>query len=149
MNETKLWAVNAELADAFRRVSALFHDQYPGSTLSVAQGFRTPAMQAMAASAGASPFDGTVSWSKHQAFPALALDFAVIECGKYIADGRDPRYAWVGHQFETAGFIWGGRWKKPDFDHVEVPGLGLRSADQATQALATYEQALADRTQQA
>lgn len=145
MNEDRLWAVDLELAAAFRHVSDLFHGQFPGSTLSVAQGFRTPEQQSTANSNGASPFNGATSWSKHQAFPALALDFAVIEGGKYVADGRDPRYTWAGKQFEAAGFIWGGRWKKPDFDHVEVGGLGLRSADQAATALAEYQTAFAAR----
>lgn len=139
MNEDRLWAVDLELAATYRHIAGEFYSQFPGSKLSVAQGFRTPTQQTSAADAGASPFNGTTSWSKHQCYPAQALDFAVIQGTAYISDGTDPRYAWVGRRFEDMGFIWGGRFKHPDYDHVEVPGLGLRSADAAATALAQFE----------
>jgi hypothetical protein len=90
-------------------------------------GYRTPSDQKLAKLEGASPFDGQHAFSKHQKWKAEALDFAVIGPGEdYIEDGADPRYAWVGREFEKKGFSWGGRWrtskKGPDYDHVEKRG---------------------------
>jgi len=148
LSEDRLWAVDPGLAAAFRRVAGEFADSLPGSTLSVAQGFRTPAMQVSASTKGLSPFNSATSWSLHQSFPALALDFAVIGSGAYVSDGTDERYTWVGERFEALGFTWGGRFKhpRPDPDHVQVAGAhGPRSAQEAADALKAYQAALAAR----
>lgn len=118
----RLASVTPSLASAFLEIAADFAAKYPGCRITPAQGYRTPAQQKAAAAAGRSAADGTIRFSKHQAYPALALDFAVLdESGRYITDGEDPRYGWVGERFEGAGFRWGGRWRKPDWDHVESP----------------------------
>lgn len=148
----KLWAVDPALAAAYLKIKALFAAQYHGSHLSVAQGFRTPTVQAAAASAGASPYNGTTSWSMHQSFPSKAIDVAVIGPvepdgpGVYIANGGDERYQWIGHTFETMGFVWGGRFSRaPDYDHMQAAGHGPRSLDEAGRALEAYMAALAAR----
>ena len=66
----------------------------------------------------------------------LALDF----CLKHHADGKPklhwnikmddneneiPDYEEAGKIFEKHGFIWGGRWSKPDRPHIEWPAENL------------------------
>ncbi len=145
----KLWAVDPALAAAYLNIRATFAAKFPDSHLSVAQGFRAPSEQAAANSMGASPFNGTTSWSMHQRFPALAVDVAVIAApGGYVSNGGDARYTWVGHAFEALGFQWGGRWvHSPDFDHVQTAGHSPRSPGEAAAALVAYRKALAGRGQ--
>lgn len=51
-----------------------------------------------------------------------AFDFAVFDDGAhYITDGADDRYKQAGEIGEQLGLVWGGRWNKPDFDHLELP----------------------------
>ncbi len=143
----KLWAVDSALAAAYLQVKAAFEEEHPGSRLTVAQGFRTPVAQASAASVGASPFNGTTSWSFHQSFPSKAIDVAVIDANGYVSNGGDGRYSWVGHRFEAFGIIWGGRFhSRPDYDHAQTAGHGPRSAQEAAAALAAYETARAARS---
>lgn len=50
-----------------------------------------------------------------------AFDFAVFdEDAQYITDGTDPRYTKAGEIAESLGLVWGGRWKHPDYDHIEL-----------------------------
>ncbi len=50
-----------------------------------------------------------------------AFDFAVFDDdGKYITDGTDERYTQAGEIAEQLGLEWGGRWKHPDYDHIEL-----------------------------
>lgn len=52
---------------------------------------------------------------------AKAFDFGVFDRGKYVTDGRDPRYTHAGLIGEALGLTWGGRWKKPfDPGHLEI-----------------------------
>lgn len=119
----RLASVDPRLGAAFMEISADFAEAFPGWRITPAQGFRTPAQQKHASASGRSKADGTSVFSKHQAYPALALDFAVLDPGgTYITDGEDPHYAWVGKRFESAGFGWGGSWPTPDWDHVEIKG---------------------------
>jgi hypothetical protein len=119
----RLCTVSPSIGAAFLQVYADFARAYPSSRLGITQGYRSPALQKAASSAGASPFDGSTSFSKHQHFPSMALDFAVFSPDDtYVTDGTDARYSWVGAHFETAGLVWGGRWTHPDFDHVELSG---------------------------
>jgi hypothetical protein len=148
MNDAgKLWAVDPALAAAYMNVKATFAAKFPNSHLTVAQGFRVPGEQAAASSMGASPFNGTTSWSMHQRFPALAIDVAVIAAsGGYVSNGGDARYAWVGHAFEALGFQWGGKWvHSPDYDHVQTTGHAPRSPAEAAAALTAYQKALTAR----
>lgn len=121
LSARRLASIHPDLAAAYLTISQDFAREFPGSHLSVAQGYRTPSQQATAASLGRSAANGTTTFSKHQRYPSLALDFAVLDPGgNYVADGQDPRYRWVAEQFEQAGFKWGGRWTTPDWDHVEA-----------------------------
>lgn len=49
-----------------------------------------------------------------------AFDFAIFHDGAYVSDGADERYKQCGEIAEGLGLGWGGRWRKPDYDHVEV-----------------------------
>lgn len=112
------------LAAAYFRIAGIFEAAHPGASLTIPQegGYRTPPQQAATGQTGASGYNGISGFSKHQAFPARALDFMVIEAGKLIIDGRHPLYRWVGLEFEDQGFKWGGSFHKPDWDHVEIRG---------------------------
>lgn len=60
-----------------------------------------------------------------------AFDFAVFDKNAaYIKDGADPRYRHAGVIGERLGLVWGGRWKHPDYDHLEMKNWKtLNSAD--------------------
>lgn len=49
-----------------------------------------------------------------------AFDFALSSGSDYISDGSDIRYLKAGLVAEDLGLEWGGRWPKPDFDHVQI-----------------------------
>jgi D-alanyl-D-alanine carboxypeptidase-like protein len=150
----RLKFVGKGLAGTWSAIAVDFEDAYPGSYVTITKdgGYRTPAQQALAKREGASSFDGKKKFSKHQAWPAMALDFAVIAPASetrwkatkgYVTDGLDARYAFVGRSFEKAGFTWGGRWhakgSKPDYDHVEKRGHGPSKIDVAN-GFAEYSQ---------
>lgn len=53
---------------------------------------------------------------------ARAFDWSIFDPeGDYIADGTDVRYSICGAVVELLGLIWGKRFKKPDYDHAELP----------------------------
>lgn len=49
-----------------------------------------------------------------------AFDFGVFDNGQYITDGTDDRYRKAGQIGKGLGLVWGGDWKKPDWDHLEL-----------------------------
>ena len=64
--------------------------------------------------------DGMSTLSKHNYFPARAIDFCVTWGGKVTWDSAD--YEPVGPYMEAEGLIWGGRWTTlKDYPHVELP----------------------------
>jgi D-alanyl-D-alanine carboxypeptidase len=118
-----------ELLTAYETIAPQFAQSFPGSVVQIIQGYRTPQMQREALNSGASNFDGMYSFSKHQTYPAQAIDLGVFQDGGvYITNGADARYSWLGQEFEREGFGWGGRWKRPDFDHVEILGANPTKA---------------------
>ena len=144
-DEARLKQVVFPLGDAYCRIKPQFEQQFPGSTLTVAQGYRTPDMQNAAHLGGASRFDGTKTFSLHQWFFSRAIDVAVIENGAIVSDGRDNRYEWLGIQFEAEGFEWGGRFSRPDFDHFQMPSVGP-TASQVAMGFDHYQQGGEDAT---
>lgn len=63
--------------------------------------------------------DGVVHRSRHQATPAQALDFCVLQHGKVSWDPAD--YAPVGALADARGFVWGGSWLHfKDYPHIEM-----------------------------
>lgn len=72
------------------------------------------------AGAGESPHNCTDDNGKGA---SCAYDFAIFnDDGSYVRDGTDPRYTQAGVIAEGLGLVWGGRWHKPDFDHIELKG---------------------------
>ena len=120
----RLLYVDAGLVAEWFKIIPVFEQTFPGSSATIPStgGYRDPDLQLDASIKGASGYDGSTTFSKHQAFPSEALDYAVVENGSYVEDGKDSRYAWIGHQFESAGYRWGGRFHRPDYDHVEIIG---------------------------
>lgn len=120
-NAQDLATVMPELGAAFLEVAQLFAVQFPGCMLGCAEGFRTTSRQQLAAAQGRSNADGKTSFSYHQHWPSMALDYAVLDPTVpffYVKDGMDARYRFVGELFVARGFEWGGNWHKPDWDHV-------------------------------
>jgi peptidoglycan L-alanyl-D-glutamate endopeptidase CwlK len=71
------------------------------------------------AGAGDSPHNCT----DDEGVPAsCAFDFAVFDdTGKYIKNGKDPRYAQAGAIAKSLGLVWGGDFHNfQDFDHIEL-----------------------------
>lgn len=127
-----LWTLHPKLAAFFLLACEKFPAAFPGCRAGVSSAYRPPSAQAAANAGGRSPFNGLTAFSKHQALPSLALDLAVFdEAGKYLTDGSDKRYAWLGDQAEQAGLLWGGKFTHPrsDPDHVEQPGAGPTAAE--------------------
>ena len=59
--------------------------------------------------------------SKHNKTPARALDFFYLDgYGKAIWDAKFFKLA-LSEAAEVFGLIWGGRWSRPDWPHVEMP----------------------------
>lgn len=53
---------------------------------------------------------------------ARAFDFLISdEDGVIIKDGSHPLYEQAGKIGESLGLEWGGRWHRPDWDHLELP----------------------------
>jgi peptidoglycan L-alanyl-D-glutamate endopeptidase CwlK len=50
-----------------------------------------------------------------------AFDFILFdENNRIINDGADDCYSLAGHIAEGLGLHWGGRFSRPDWDHVEI-----------------------------
>lgn len=57
-----------------------------------------------------------------QGLPASkAFDFGIFNAdGSLERKGADPRYRQAGEIAESIGLVCGMRWKKPDYDHIEL-----------------------------
>lgn len=50
-----------------------------------------------------------------------AFDFGIFNTdASYVSDGTDSRYRQAGEIGKSLGLEWGGDWKRPDFDHLEL-----------------------------
>lgn len=86
----------------------------PGSRISAASTWRTPAQQESVQATGAS----NLSIGYHNY--GRALDVAIYdERGHYIDNGADPLYAIFGQVAKEEGCRWGGDWADQDYDHCE------------------------------
>lgn len=121
-----LWTVDSRIAALLPEASQDFMLHFPGCWVELIQAYRSPIDQALAASAGHSPFDGTKSFSTHQVFPCEGVDLGVYDplvTGRYVTNGKDYRYSWLGAWAEQHGLRWGGRFvhPRPDPDHWQLP----------------------------
>lgn len=71
------------------------------------------------AKAGQSPHNLTIDGRP----ASQAIDFMLKDDdGVLIKNGTDRRYKEAGEVAEGLDLEWGGRWHKPDYDHIEMPG---------------------------
>ena len=139
------------LAERVRRLMSSFSDNGDGASLVItcvhrsqleqdalwAQGrTTTPQVNALREKVGLPPITekqnkSQVTWvrtSKHMLSPSRAVDLAVAVDGDGPGPGK-PVITWtdldlyeeMGTLAERLGLVWGGRWRKPDYCHVEMP----------------------------
>lgn len=93
-----------------------------GYQMALIEGYRSPERQAVLASYGAHVTRAGAYQSYHQY--GLAADSAFYKNGKIVISEKDPwameGYRLFGEYAESAGLVWGGRWKMMDFGHVEM-----------------------------
>jgi peptidoglycan L-alanyl-D-glutamate endopeptidase CwlK len=93
-----------------------------GYQMALIEGYRSPERQAVLASYGPHVTRAGAYQSYHQY--GLAADSAFYRNGKIVISEKDPwameGYWLFGEYAESAGLVWGGRWKMMDFGHVEM-----------------------------
>lgn len=93
-----------------------------GYQMALIEGYRSPERQSVLASYGTHVTRAGAYQSYHQY--GLAADNAFYRNGKIVISERDPwameGYRLFGQYAESAGLVWGGRWKLMDFGHVEM-----------------------------
>ncbi|GAB3554500.1 hypothetical protein GCM10027343_42550 [Noviherbaspirillum agri] len=130
----ELEAERKEIATASREWSALDPDfrqrllavfqlmAHHGYHMVLLEGYRSPERQASLAKLGTHVTNAGAFQSFHQY--GLAADSAFYRDGRIIISERDPwameGYRLYGQYAESAGLVWGGRWKMMDFGHVEL-----------------------------
>jgi peptidoglycan L-alanyl-D-glutamate endopeptidase CwlK len=102
-------------------------DEKYGYEMTLVEGFRSPARQALLHSRGPSVTRAGAFESYHQL--GLAADCAFYRDGQLVVSERDPwarrGYALYGEVAESVGLVWGGRWTSiVDLGHVELPRGG-------------------------
>lgn len=143
VSEAKLSLVNPELARRVRQLETLF-----GGELVVVQGLRSWAEQQAIWLKGRDAQGNVVDASRivTNAPPGHSWhEFGLaVDCVPRILI-NEPNWApddalWVryGSCAETAGLVWGGRWKRPDRPHVQYTGkFPVSPNDEVRQAFLT------------
>ena len=114
-------------ADFRQRLLAVFHLMaQKGYPMALLEGYRSPDRQTYLASLGTNVTNAGAYQSFHQY--GLAADCAFVRNGKLVISEKDPwamqGYRLYGELAESAGLVWGGRWKMMDFGHVELRKAG-------------------------
>jgi peptidoglycan L-alanyl-D-glutamate endopeptidase CwlK len=115
-------------ADFRQRLLAVFQLMaQKGYPMALLEGYRSPERQTYLASLGSNVTNAGAYQSFHQY--GLAADCAFVRDGKLIISEKDPwalqGYRLYGELAESAGLVWGGRWKMMDFGHVELRKAGI------------------------
>lgn len=101
-----------------------------GYPFTLLEGYRSPERQDALADAGPQVTNARAFQSKHQY--GLALDAAPLRNGRLVISEKDPwamtAYRALGEEAESAGLLWGGRWRLKDYGHIEAAGLISRQA---------------------
>ena len=126
MPSIDLQACETELREKFLRGRRAYEQANPGRILRVTATHRPVREQQALYEIGRSrpgrivtQLDGATKMSKHNYFPARAVDFCVTLGGKVSWDAEE--YEVVGPFLEAEGLIWGGRWTTlKDYPHVEM-----------------------------
>ncbi len=127
------WSLlDAEFRQRLLLVYKIMRDEH-GYEMALLEGYRTPERQAKLAAMGSNVTQAGAYHSYHQY--GLAADSAFYREGKLVISEKDPwamrGYELYGRAAESAGLVWGGRWKMMDLGHVELrrPGvLGKKPA---------------------
>ena len=93
----------------------------PDEVLRVVESVRSTETQQEYYARGASDKNGVTKFSLHQYSPALAMDCILLRSGKVIKSVTDPAWQRYGQLAEAEGLEWGGRWKRRDGPHIQVP----------------------------
>ena len=116
-----------ELIERFKKVSREFEAMCPGKKLLVTCTYRAPEYQRKLFKKGrfgnegpiVTNCDGFNTKSKHNHFPSLALDVAVIVEGKAL--WSEALYYPLGPLCSKNGLEWGGYWTSfSDFPHLQL-----------------------------
>ncbi len=126
--------LDAEFRQRLLLVYKIMRDEHRYE-MALLEGYRSPERQAKLAAMGSHVTQAGAYHSYHQF--GLAADSAFYRDGKLVISEKDPwamrGYELYGRAAESAGLVWGGRWKMMDLGHVELrrPGvLGKRPAQQ-------------------
>ncbi|WP_354686778.1 M15 family metallopeptidase [Cupriavidus necator] len=124
--------LDADFRQRLLLVYKIMRDEH-GYEMALLEGYRSPERQAKLAAMGSHVTQAGAYHSYHQF--GLAADSAFYRDGKLVITEKDPwamrGYELYGRAAESAGLVWGGRWKMMDLGHVELrrPGvLGKRPA---------------------
>lgn len=96
-----------------------------GRKARITETWRSPDREDMLHAQGVTPQTGATC--KHcfaiDGKPASkAFDFSLfLPNGDYISDGTHPWYKEAGDIATQLTLVWGGNFKHPDFDHIELP----------------------------
>ena len=126
MSDARLGMADERLRTLWPDICAAYEMHHSGHALILTCVYRSPAEQAALYAKGRTApgqivtyCDGVTTLSKHNAFPARALDFAVLVGGKVSWDSAE--YAPVGMLAEERGLVWGGNWISfVDAPHIEI-----------------------------
>lgn len=125
--------LDAEFRQRLLLIYKIMRDEH-GYEMALLEGYRSPERQAKLAAMGSHVTQAGAYHSYHQF--GLAADSAFYRDGKLVITEKDPwamrGYELYGQVAESAGLVWGGRWKMMDLGHVELrrPGvLGKRPAN--------------------
>lgn len=105
--------------------------QQHGYEMALIEGYRSPERQDLLAKLGSNVTSASAFQSFHQF--GMAADCAFLRAGGLVISEKDPwamrGYELFGELAESTGLVWGGRWKKMDFGHIELrtPGVLKKS----------------------
>lgn len=123
-----LRTAHPELAKACLELMASYKRMFPNRDLLITCVYRSPEEQQRLYKQGrfgnpgniVTNCDGRKNLSKHNLFPARAVDFAVLDGGKAVWD--EAPFWPLGALARECGLVWGGDWTTfKDYPHVELP----------------------------
>lgn len=96
-----------------------------GMPIVITETFRDPVREDMLHAQGITPATSKTCEHCHtleDGTPASrAFDFLIKNMdGSIIADGTNSAYHLAGQVAEDLGLVWGGRFRHPDYDHVQL-----------------------------
>ena len=101
---------------------ALFTAAEAGLRIQIIETYRSQDRQDWLYEQGRTRPGPVVTWTKHSKHTErIAADCIPLdERGRLIWDSKRPQWQQWGSIVEEAGLVWGGRWAKADFVHVQL-----------------------------